>query len=612
MEAVKYVSKTDFKAARECPTKLYYRKNKYPNTKENDEFLELLAEGGFMVGKMAQLLFPDGIEIPAHRDNPREAIAQTMDYLSQESVTLFEPAIFANGMLIRADVLVKRGSTFDLIEVKAKSISETDSTKRDAGGTVGFWKKRGEGLDSGWQPYLEDVAYQTFVLKRAFPGSEIRPFLLLCDKGKFTGIDNLLQQFILRRHVDERGNESTEVEFTGDLEGLRRDHVLIQIDTSREVEYLLPEVEAAALELVASVLGAEKIQGPLRTGCKKCEYRMPAEQKDKNGFLECWGPMGSVSPHLLELRNLGNIKVNGEKLADSLFARGLASLNDFPVDSLGTGSQAIWQARQIEYTRRNEEWVSPDLGDLLKQHRYPLQFIDFETSRMALPYHSKMRPYGQVAFQWSCHTVEAPGATPQHREWINTSDVFPNVEFARTLMECLGQAGTVFMWSHHEKSVLGDILTYIREADLPLPRLIGWLEWINDHLVDQCKIAENHYYHPHMKGSVSIKYVLPAIWNNNPYLHDVSYLKPFFKKAGEQVLSPYEALEKIEIAEEAEVVSEGTGAMRAYQQMMYGLYRGDQTTHQKWTDLLTQYCALDTMAMVIIYKHWCSRTGVEF
>ena len=65
---MKYLSKSDFKAARECPTKLYYRKNKYPNLKEKNEFLELLAEGGFMVGKMAQILFPNGIEIPPHRD----------------------------------------------------------------------------------------------------------------------------------------------------------------------------------------------------------------------------------------------------------------------------------------------------------------------------------------------------------------------------------------------------------------------------------------------------------------------------------------------------------------------------------------------------------------
>jgi hypothetical protein len=89
---LKYLSKSDFKVARECPTKLYYRKNKYPNTKEEDEFLQLLAEGGFMVGKMAQFYFPDGIEVPGGRDQ-EAAIASTKEYLKQDNIILFEPAI---------------------------------------------------------------------------------------------------------------------------------------------------------------------------------------------------------------------------------------------------------------------------------------------------------------------------------------------------------------------------------------------------------------------------------------------------------------------------------------------------------------------------------------
>ena len=35
-------------------------------------------------------------------------------------------------------------------------------------------------------------------------------------------------------------------------------------------------------------------------------------------------------------------------------------------------------------------------------------------TQLALPYHAGMRPYGHVVFQWSCHTVDAPGAEPRH------------------------------------------------------------------------------------------------------------------------------------------------------------------------------------------------------
>ncbi len=609
---MKYLSKSDFKAARECPTKLYYRKNKYPNLKQENKFMQLLAEGGFMVGKMAQLFFPEGIEIPGGRDQ-EAAISHTKEYLKRENVVLFEPAIFVDGMLIRADILIKRGKRFELIEVKAKSIDGSECKEHATGGIEVFWKKNSPELASEWQPYLEDVAYQSYVLQHAFPDADIKPFLMLCDKSKQTSIDNLLQQFILHVVKNDNGDESYNVEYAGDAEAVRKDQLLVKIDVSVEVEHLLPEIKKVAAEFVASVIeGYRKMQGPLSIECKHCEYRMPSELTEKNGFLECWGSMGTVAPHLLELRNLGHVKAKGEKLADKLFANGKASLYDIPVEWLTGEKRGAQQKRQIEYTKKNETWINPDLRDELTQHKYPLQFIDFETSRMALPYHVGMRPYGQVAFQWSCHTIEAPGKAPKHREWINTRDTYPNIEFAKTLMASLDRSGTIFMWWPHERSVLNDIAQQLKQQDEPLLELSEWLQWMNKVLVDQYKIAAENYYHPDMQGSVSIKYVLPAIWNNNPYLHEVEYFRPYVKKCGDRVTSPYDTLEKIEIAEKAEVITEGTGAMRAYQEMMYGLHRGDIEAHKKWTDLLRQYCTLDTMAMVIIYKHWCSQVGIEF
>ena len=64
---------------------------------------------------------------------------------------------------------------------------------------------------------------------------------------------------------------------------------------------------------------------------------------------------------------------------------------------------------------------------------YPLHFIDFETATAALPYHKGMSPYEAVAFQWSCHTISQPGVEPEHYEWINLDQKFPNFEFARSL-----------------------------------------------------------------------------------------------------------------------------------------------------------------------------------
>jgi hypothetical protein len=46
------------------------------------------------------------------------------------------------------------------------------------------------------------------------------------------------------------------------------------------------------------------------------------------------------------------------------------------------------------------------LKEDMKKWKFPLHFIDFETSAVALPFYDKMRPYEQIAFQFSHHRVD--------------------------------------------------------------------------------------------------------------------------------------------------------------------------------------------------------------
>ena len=51
----RYLTKSRFKLAIECPTKLYYTgKKEYANNILDNPFLEALAEGGFQVGELAK------------------------------------------------------------------------------------------------------------------------------------------------------------------------------------------------------------------------------------------------------------------------------------------------------------------------------------------------------------------------------------------------------------------------------------------------------------------------------------------------------------------------------------------------------------------------------
>ena len=190
----RYLTKSRFKLALECPTKLYYtgKSDLYVDSRREDEFLQALADGGFQVGELAKLMFPGGIEITSQSHD--EQVAETARLLERDEVTLFEAAIRHGNLFARVDVLRKTGSQIELIEVKAKSFDST--TFR------GFRGARG-GIESGMKPYLQDVAFQRHVLGLAYPHLRASSFLMLADKAKTCSVDGLNQRFKIRR-VDDR------------------------------------------------------------------------------------------------------------------------------------------------------------------------------------------------------------------------------------------------------------------------------------------------------------------------------------------------------------------------------------------------------------------------
>ncbi|MEI6536344.1 MAG: DUF2779 domain-containing protein, partial [Verrucomicrobiaceae bacterium] len=331
----------------------------------------------------------------------------------------------------------------------------------------------------------------------------------------------------------------------------------------------------------------------------------------------------TASPHVLDYYHVGNLGGRGAPVVQDLLAKGKAGLADVPVESITdakgqVGPIARRQLLQREYMLRNEEYRSPDLSALLAAHEYPLHFIDFEASRIAIPYHAGMRPYEQACFQWSCHTIREPGGPVEHAEWINVEDVYPNIEFARTLAAKVPAKGTVYIWSKFEIYALKDIfqqLEYYRQGDEDLR---FWLDaMINARdvngldVVDLCDMAKQHYFHPAMKGRLSIKHVLPAVWGSNPALWSQPEFSSYYREGPDgKPVNPYDTLPDLIFGdsgtedEGADAVREGTGAVRAYQELLYGPSSLVPERKEAWRDALLQYCKLDTAAMVMIWQHW--------
>ena len=120
------------------------------------------------------------------------------------------------------------------------------------------------------------------------------------------------------------------------------------------------------------------------------------------------------------------------------------------------------------------------------------------------------------------------------------------------------------------------------------------------------KMTLEHYFHPTMKGKTSIKKVLPAIWTNYPYLHEVQHFRDYApENLDESFIDPYDTLSAgIDFDEmDDEVVKSGTKAMRAYYRIRFDRSLSESERSEIRRQLL-EYCKLDTMAMVIIAYHW--------
>jgi hypothetical protein len=615
------LSKSDFKVASTCSKKLKYKKLNYASSTEENDFLKMLAEGGYIVGKLATIMFP-GIAV---NGNTRDALEQTTLLLKQEKVTLHEAAIQSGQKIIRVDILKKDGNVFDLIEVKAKSFASDDEKDKE--------KK-------SMEEYIEDVVFQTQVLQELYPGAVINSWLLLPDKSKKTEIEGLASWFIIHPNKKNENAESSfrkiEVSFVEEegtqeyrlkQESLITDGLLQLMPLNDKVTALSDVIKNRSNQLLR-ILNTDFtfIAGDysIDKNCKDCEYRATTPT-DKDGYKECWGQMADITPNIFDLYYGGGIGHHTKGYYyDELIQQKKVSLFDIDKERLKKsdgelGSRGLRQLMQIEFTRQKKEWISDTLSSELDKWQYPLYFIDFETYIGAIPYHKGMKPYEVIAFQWSCHTIYKEGEPPLHTEWINTEQSFPNFRFAQSLMNHIGTDGTPLMWATHENTTLRAILRQTENYGYENEELKNWLLNITKdsavgregRLIDMNAFTLQHYFHPYMKGKTSIKKTLPAVWNHHPFLHSIPWFSQYYltDETG-NILDPYLTLKHIfaagsleaEMAEKEinEVVKEGGAAMKAYTDMMYGPVANRANLERQ----LLEYCKLDTLAMVIIWTYW--------
>ena len=647
------LTKSRFKLAMSCPTKLFYTgKAEYGNRKDDDTFLEALAEGGYQVGELAKCYFPGGYDIT--EKGYEEPLIRTNELLKKEKVVIFEAAIQFQGFFIRIDILEKKGDKINLIEVKAKSY--------DGGGADCFLTKSGS-IEKEWNDYLQDVAYQKYVLQNAFPNWKIKAYLMLADKSKRATVSGLNQRFLLVKDHKNRISVKNTGETTSDTLG---SPILSKVNVDEITNGIIADTlfvnnckpklsfSEKIQEWAQSYAHDEKLTSPVGAHCFSCEFH--TDNPDlRSGFHECWKQLLGFSDEDFQKPMIDQVwNFKGKK---KLLKEGIFFMDDIRKEHIGktepnkdgTLSMALRQWMQVEKAQqKNDEFFLDYDGmrRLMDRFTFPLHFIDFETSMVAIPFYKGQRPYETIAFQFSHHIMYEDGRVEHKDEFIKTErGEFPNFEFLRELKKALEKdEGTIFRYAKHENTVLNQInrqLQYVDKNEIPdKNELQDFIFSItNDkrrtpkagkrNMVDMWQMVKDYFYDPRTLGSNSIKAVLPAVLSRSEYIQD-KYSKPVYGQNSEipsknfpdgwiwiqrdeygNVIDPYKLLPKLfdDIdLEEAEKfitnneLNSGGAALTAFAKMQFT----EMTSQER--DLivkgLLKYCELDTLAMVMIYEFW--------
>ena len=401
----RYLTKSRFKLGMECPAKLFYtaKESVYANQNLEDTFLASLAEGGFQVGELAKAYFMSGHEVETL--DYEAALAQTNELLKQPNVVIFEAAIRFKNLFIRADILVKKGDQLDLIEVKAKSYDPEQDGE--------FMGKRG-GIKSEWKPYLLDVAFQKYVISRAFPQFTVRAYLMLADKTVVCTTDGLNQKFRLVTDANGRKKAVSTKALTGEenekriLCRVNVDGICKLVNEGKFEEVQWPSTFVERIEWLADHYQRdEKIVCGPATVCAGCEFRASPEQEAKglkSGLKECWKQALKWTDKDFETPNvldIWNYRGKAKLIAENRIAMADVTKQDIEPegdDKPGLSqSERQWLQIQKVQTKDNSILVEKAaLGREMGQWKFPLHFIDFETTRVAIPFNRGRRPYEVV------------------------------------------------------------------------------------------------------------------------------------------------------------------------------------------------------------------------
>ena len=245
-----------------------------------------------------------------------------------------------------------------------------------------------------------------------------------------------------------------------------------------------------------------------------------------------------------------------------LLSQGIVAITDVPETFPLSKKQAI----QVAAAKSGEILIEyEEIAQRFDAFEYPLHFLDYETFAYAIPQFDGIKPFQQMCFQYSLHTIEEPGGELKHAAFLSHGYDDPPRSLAAHLKESMaGGIGTVLVWYEAFEK------TRNTEMAEMFPEFASFFEEVNAKTYDLMKIfSDKLYIHPEFKGRSSIKKILP-------------------------VLVPELQYTDLDIADGL------TATIKWFRAAKWDNL--DESERQKTFDDLEKYCFLDTLAMVEIYR----------
>ena len=385
-----------------------------------------------------------------------------------------------------------------------------DILKNDIDGMQVFEVKSSAKIDD---IYYDDIAFQVYILKSL--GYRVKKACIVYLNNKYV------------RHGDLDLKQLFTIE-----------------DVTSKIKENVKNVSKNVDRILSSLNSSKEINNDIGTYCFK-PYKCPFIEYCMKDFPK---------PNVFDIRDM---RIN-TKL--KFYKQGKISFEELINEKM---NKKYYQQVDFEVNNKEDYIDKKKISKFLDSLSYPLYFFDFETYQQAIPLYDGISPYMQIPFQYSLHCIK--DGKLEHYEFLGEAGKDPRRSLAESLVKDINTKGCILVYNEKfEKTVLKKLAELYPDLSKDLLR-------IRDSIVDLMDPFYNRdYYSKDMKGSYSIKYVLPSLFPDDPSLN-------------------YHNLEQIH---------NGSEAMSAFAT----LNEYSEEEQLKIRNNLLDYCKLDTYAMVKIWQ----------